>query len=264
MEVGADGVRHSGGAAQVQTGVEGVVRLAGALQDLGAHHRPGTPCHRAGCRRGWRACPCPGVVVVQDGGGDDSGVGEVPLIQPQLIEAAHHAVGLHAPQLALLDLLAAGEGGVVQGHGHHIAGVDVPGAGDNLDGRALAHIQLADPHVVGIRVALHGEDGAHHDIEISAPRSSVVSTLEPERVMASAKSLSLASTCTNSSSHFLLSNISSITPLYRNAGVPRKSLAEFHAAGVKNIQSFSEGHVPAENSLTQPPWAAFTSDRCHW
>ena len=47
---------------------------------------------------------------------------------------------------------------------HHIAGVDVPGAGDNLDGRALAHIQLADPHVVGIRVALHGEDGAHHDI----------------------------------------------------------------------------------------------------
>ena len=59
-------------------------------------------------------------------------------------------------------------------------------------------------------------------LEISAPRSSVVSTLEPERVMASAKSLSLASTCTNSSSHFLLSNISSITPLYRNAGVPRK------------------------------------------
>ena len=70
-------------------------------------------------------------------------------------------------------------------------------------------------------------------LEISAPRSSVVSTLEPERVMASAKSLLLASTCTNSSSHFLLSNISSITPLYRNAGVPRKSLAEFHAAGVK-------------------------------
>ena len=64
-------------------------------------------------------------------------------------------------------------------------------------------------------------------LEISAPRSSVVSTLEPERVMASAKSLlSLASTCTNSSSHFLLSNISSITPLYRNAGVPRKKLAE--------------------------------------
>ena len=22
--------------------------------------------------------------------------------------------------------------------------------------------------------------------------------------------------------------------------------------------------MPAENSLTQPPWAAFTSDRCHW
>ena len=39
---------------------------------------------------------------------------------------------------------------------------------------------------------------------ISAPRSSVTSTLEPERVMDSANSLSLASTETNSLSHFLL------------------------------------------------------------
>ena len=164
VEVGADGVRHSGGAAQVQTGVEGVVRLAGALQDLGAHHRPEHLVTGLDVGGDGGLVLVQGVVVVQDGGGDDSGVGEVPLIQAQLIEAAHHAVGLHAPQLALLDLLAAGEGGVVQGHGHHIAGVDVPGAGDNLDGRALAHIQLADPHVVGIRVALHSEDGAHHDI----------------------------------------------------------------------------------------------------
>ena len=42
---------------------------------------------------------------------------------------------------------------------------------------------------------------------ISAPRSSVVSTLEPERVIASAKSLSLALAETNSLSHFLLNFI---------------------------------------------------------
>ena len=41
-------------------------------------------------------------------------------------------------------------------------------------------------------------------LEISSPRSWVSSTLEPDRVMASAKSLSEASTWTNSSSHFLL------------------------------------------------------------
>ena len=38
-------------------------------------------------------------------------------------------------------------------------------------------------------------------LEISAPRSVVISTLEPERVMASAKSRSPASTVTNSLSH---------------------------------------------------------------
>ena len=53
---------------------------------------------------------------------------------------------------------------MVQGHGHHIAHVDVPGAGDDLDGGALAHVQPADPHMVRIRVPLHGEDGAHHHV----------------------------------------------------------------------------------------------------
>ena len=164
VEVGADGIRHSGGAAQVQTGVEGVVRLNGALQDLGAHHGPEHLVPGLDVRGDGGLVLVQGVVVVQNGGGDDGGVGEVPLVQAQLGEAAHHAVGHHAPQLALLDLLAAGEGGVVQGHGHHVAGVDVPGAGDDLDGGALPHVQLADPHMVGIRVALHGEDGAHHHV----------------------------------------------------------------------------------------------------
>ena len=95
-----------------------------------------------------------GVVVVQDGGGDDSGVGEVPLIQTQLIEAAHHAVGLHAPQLAAADLHPAGQGAAVQGDGAQVALFQVLRAGHDGEGRRLAHIHRADPQMVGVGVAL--------------------------------------------------------------------------------------------------------------
>ena len=105
-----------------------------------------------------------GLVVVQKGGGGDGGVGEVPLVQAQLVEAAQHAVGDHAPELALLDLHAAGQGGLVQGHGHQVPRVDVPGAGDDLHRLGLAHVHLADPHVVGVGVALHGQHPAHHHV----------------------------------------------------------------------------------------------------
>ena len=101
-----------------------------------------------------------GLVVVQEGGGLDDGVGEVPLVQAQLAEGTEHPVGQHAPQLALFNPLAAGEGGLVQGHGHHVPHVDVPGPGDDLDRLVPAHVQLADPHVVRVRVALHGRDPA--------------------------------------------------------------------------------------------------------
>ena len=52
----------------------------------------------------------------------------------------------------------------MQGHGDQIPLVDVPGAGDDLDGLSLAHVQLADPHVVGVGVALHGPNAAHHHV----------------------------------------------------------------------------------------------------
>ena len=105
-----------------------------------------------------------GLVVVQKGGGGDGGVGEVPLVQAQLAEGAEHTVGEDAPQLAPLDLLPAGEGGLVQGHGDQLPLVDVPGPGDDLDGLALTHVQPADPHVVAVRVALHLLDAAHHHV----------------------------------------------------------------------------------------------------
>ena len=52
----------------------------------------------------------------------------------------------------------------MQGHGHQVAGVDVPGAGDDLHRLGLAGVDLADPHVVGVGVALHGQDAAHHHV----------------------------------------------------------------------------------------------------
>ena len=90
----------------------------------------------------------------------------------------------------------------MQRYGHQIAGMDVPGAGDDLYRFGLPRVDLADPHMVAVRVALHGQDAATTTLEISAPRSAVVSTLEPERVMASSNSLSSAATVTNSLSHF--------------------------------------------------------------
>ena len=43
--------------------------------------------------------------------------------------------------------------GIVHGHGDIIAGAHILSAGDNLDGRARADVDLTGKHVVGIRVA---------------------------------------------------------------------------------------------------------------
>ena len=52
----------------------------------------------------------------------------------------------------------------MQGGGHQVAHMDVPRPSDDLDGLFLAHIQLADPHVVGVGVLFHGQDLAHHHV----------------------------------------------------------------------------------------------------
>ena len=105
-----------------------------------------------------------GLVVVQQGGGLDDGVGEVPLVQVQLLQRAEHPLGLHAPEIAPGDVLAAGKPGIVLGHGDQVPLMDVPGPGDDLDGLVLAGVDLADPHVVAVRVALHFVDAAHHHV----------------------------------------------------------------------------------------------------
>ena len=52
----------------------------------------------------------------------------------------------------------------MQGHRDQVAHMDVPGPGDDLDGGLLAHTDLAHPHMVGIGVALHGQDLTHHHV----------------------------------------------------------------------------------------------------
>ena len=101
-----------------------------------------------------------GLVVVQQCGGGNGGIGEIPLVQTQLTEGAEHSVREDAPELAPLDLLPAGEDRLVKSHGHQVPLVDIPRAGDDLDGLVLPHIHPAYPHVVRVRVALHGRDPA--------------------------------------------------------------------------------------------------------
>ena len=73
-----------------------------------------TPRARTPCRPAWMSAGMEGffrvqgLVVVQEGGGGDDGVGEVPLVQVQLLEGAEHPVGQLAPQLALFDLTPPG------------------------------------------------------------------------------------------------------------------------------------------------------------
>ena len=50
------------------------------------------------------------------------------------------------------------------GHGYQVTLVDVPCAGDDLDGGFLAHVQLADPHMVGIRMLFHVDDASGHHV----------------------------------------------------------------------------------------------------
>ena len=63
-----------------------------------------------------------------------------------------------------MNLLAAGEEGAVQGHGDQIPLLHVLRPGDNLKGLSPPCIHLADPHMVAVLVALHGQHLAHHHV----------------------------------------------------------------------------------------------------
>ena len=165
VEVGAGGVGRGGGTADVQRGVVQAVGLGLTFQhfaaDHGAEHL--VPGLDVGGDGGLFGVDC--LIIVQQGGGGDDGVGIVMLGgEAQLLQRAQHPVGHHAPELALFDFRAVGEQGLVLGHGHQIAHMDIPCAGDDLGRLRLSHVDLADPHVVAVRVLFHGQNFAHHYI----------------------------------------------------------------------------------------------------
>ena len=52
----------------------------------------------------------------------------------------------------------------MQGHGNQIALFLILCAGDDLKRLCAAHIDLADPHMIGVLMADHGDDFTDHDI----------------------------------------------------------------------------------------------------
>ena len=96
-----------------------------------------------------------------------AGVGHAAVRQSQLLERAHHAVGDFAAQLALGDFHTAGQRGLVQrdraDFAHRVGG-HVGRTGDDLDGFALPHVDLANLEVVGVRMIDDRQHLAGHDV----------------------------------------------------------------------------------------------------
>ncbi len=158
-------VGRSGRAAGIEAGVERAVALRGAFKHPGCRH--GAVDLVAGfdvCGDGGLIL-VDGVIVVQDGCGRDDGIGEVMLRRhAELLERAEHAVRLDAAQRALFDLHAIGQVRAGKRCGDIVADVDIPRARDDLHRLGVAHIHLADPHMVGILVALHRHDPANDHV----------------------------------------------------------------------------------------------------
>ena len=86
------------------------------------------------------------------------------IVYAQLAAAAEHALGQHAAQLAGFDFLAAGQLRAVEADGNDFAAVQILRAGYDLQRPLAAHVDLADPEVIGIRVALQREHAAGDDV----------------------------------------------------------------------------------------------------
>ena len=87
--------------------------------------------------------------------------------QAEFLERAHHAVGRHAAQLALGDFYAAGQGGLMLCYRADLTnglGSNVGRAGNDLNGLAVAEVELADLEMVGVRMVDNGQDLAGHNV----------------------------------------------------------------------------------------------------
>ena len=165
VEVRAARIGHGGRIAEVEAGVERAVAQRGALKHLGGNHRAVDLVAGLDVGGNGGLILVDGVIVVQNGGRRDNGIGEVVLRRhAKLLERAEHTVGLDAAQRALFDLDAAGQMCAGKRSGNIVAHMDVPRAGDDLHRLLPADVELADPHVVAVGVLFHGEDLARDHV----------------------------------------------------------------------------------------------------
>ena len=92
----------------------------------------------------------------------------------QLLDGAHHSVGLDASELTLFDLdsflgkgaavMAAGYLSAVQNHRNLVPGLDVGRAGDDLNRLPGSDVHLADDQLVRVRMTLDGKDLADNNL----------------------------------------------------------------------------------------------------
>ena len=116
-----------------------------------------------------------GVIVAQNRGRLNHGVGEIVLGGLQLLERAEHAVGGHAAELSFRDLCTVRQQCVVQRCRHQVAHMDVPGAGADLHRLFPADVELSDQHMVGVRVLFQRKDAP--DLHVFHPRTQILGDL---------------------------------------------------------------------------------------
>ena len=167
VEVRADSLRRTGGLAVVHADIIAAVRALHRF-DTAAEHRAVDLVAGLDVSGDGGLILVDGMIVVQKRRGRDDGIGEVMLRRhAKLLERAEHAVRLDAAQFALFDLHAARQMRAVQRCGDIVSHMDVPRAGDDLHGLSLTDVDLQDPHVVGVFMALHLENFADdHVLEV--------------------------------------------------------------------------------------------------
>ena len=99
------------------------------------------------------------------------GIGKIMCRSTQLLVGAKHAIGFHPAEGLRIDFDSTGKERIVQGNRNEISLLYILGAGADLNRSALPHIHLANPHMVGIRVADYfsystNEDVFHRQAEI--------------------------------------------------------------------------------------------------
>ena len=104
------------------------------------------------------------IVALEDQNTVFNGIWKIMCCGTQFLIGAKHAIGFHPAEGLRFDLNSAGKERIVQGNRNEISLLHILGTGADLNSSALPHIHLADPHMVGIRVADYLSHSADKDI----------------------------------------------------------------------------------------------------